>query len=120
MATADELKTSLNSFFTSEDANTIAGYKTQYILQLINNKTPDEVVHMVYNFLTDSKPSRGFNKLFEASKKHIKTKNGLDPLKFSLEAYIVENPKFHNLFNDNTISKAKERLVKYKYTPQIQ
>jgi hypothetical protein len=31
MATADELKISLNSFFTSEDANTIAGYKTQYI-----------------------------------------------------------------------------------------
>jgi hypothetical protein len=119
VATADELKTSLNSFFTSEDANTIAGYKTQYILQLINNKTPNEVLNMVCNFLTDSKPSRGFNKLFEASKKHIKTKNGLDPLKFSLEAYIVENPKFHNLFNDNAINKAKERLAKYKHTPQI-
>ena len=117
MATADELKTSLNSFFTSEDANTIAGYKTQYILQLINNKTPDEVVNTIHGFLIN--PTERFIKLFEASKKHIKTKNGLDPLKFSLEAYIVENPKFHNLFNDNTISKAKERLAKYKYTPQI-
>lgn len=52
-------------------------------------------------------PSEGYTRLFERGCLHL-----------TVEATVVENPHWHDLFEAAEIDKARSRLMQYRYTPQ--
>ncbi|HYD86234.1 MAG TPA: hypothetical protein VEA80_02055 [Vitreimonas sp.] len=55
-----------------------------------------------------AKPSDGYTRLYE---------RGF--LKLTVEAVVVENPKWHPLFADHEIERARARLLAYNYKPNV-
>jgi hypothetical protein len=54
------------------------------------------------------KPSDGYTHLYERGR-----------LDLTVEAMVVENPKWHPLFTGEELTKAKKRLVDYGYRPNV-
>lgn len=57
--------------------------------------------------INSTAPSDGYTHLYERGR-----------LDLTVEAMIVENPKWHELFTAEAIAKARGRLAEYKYTPR--
>lgn len=56
--------------------------------------------------INSAKPSDGYTNLYERGR-----------LDLTVEAMVVENTKWHELFTAEEIEKARIRLQKYNYTP---
>lgn len=57
--------------------------------------------------ISTPKPSEGYTHLFERGR-----------LDLTVEAMIVENARWHPLFSDDELAKARHRLKQYGYTPR--
>jgi hypothetical protein len=82
-----------------------AGYNATIFLRMLSDKGGVATAKYLINAL---KPSDGYTHLYERSR-----------LDLTVEATVVENPKWHPLFTGDEITKAKKRLVDYGYRPNV-
>jgi hypothetical protein len=85
-------------------ARTEAGYTPTIFLQMLVRRGGLSTAKYLIN---SDKPSDGYTNLYERGR-----------LDLTVEAMIVENPKWHPLFTDDEIQKAKRRLRQYGYQPR--
>lgn len=78
-----------------------AKYNATIFLGMLNNRGGLSTAKYLVNA---SKPSDGYTSLYE-----------LGRLDLTVEAMILENQKWHPLFTDEELNKAKKRLLDYKY-----
>ena len=81
-----------------------AGYTASIYLQMLNTRGGLSTARYLLN---SAKPSDGYTALFERGR-----------LDLTVEAMILENPKWHELFSDEELLKARKRLADYGYTPK--
>ena len=82
-----------------------AGYNATMFLQMLNDKGGPETARTLINSDT---PSTGYSALYERGR-----------LDLTVEALVVENPVWHELFVDEEIKKARRRLRQYEYKPNL-
>jgi hypothetical protein len=85
-------------------AKSEAGYSATIFLGMLNDRGGLSTAKYLINL---PKPSDGYTNLYERGR-----------LDLTVEAMIVENAKWHNLFTKDEIEKARHRLTEYKYTPK--
>jgi hypothetical protein len=85
-------------------AKTEAGYTATIFLQMLGDRGGLSTAKYLIN---SDKPSDGYTNLYERGR-----------LDLTVEAMVVENPKWHPLFTDEEIKKAKRRLRQYEYQPR--
>lgn len=82
-----------------EEARDKLGYDATKFIRMIS---PDRGVEVARMLIESGNPSRGFLRLWN---------EGKNPrLDLSVEAAVVDNPRFHSLFDEKIIKKAKVRL----------
>ena len=81
-----------------------AGYKASGFYTMILNQGGLKTAKQLIN---SSRPSDGYTKLWE-----------LNRLDISVEAVVLENPKWHGLFSQIELTKCEKRLVEYGYVPR--
>lgn len=81
-----------------------AGYNAVRFFQMLYKKRG---VQTAKDLINPDSPSDGYTALWEKGR-----------LDLTVEAMVVENEKWHELFTDDEIEKAKERLKEYKYKPK--
>lgn len=84
-----------------KDALAHCKYKAAYFLQMVNER--GGLAAARYLIATDT-PSEGFTKLWECGR-----------IDLTVEAVIVRNPSYHELFTEEELRLAKERLQQYGY-----
>lgn len=78
-----------------------AGYKASKFLQML---TKDRGILTAKKLINMSPPSDGYTALY--------LKNRLD---LTVEAVVIDDPKWHSLFTDQELKKADDRLIEYQY-----
>jgi hypothetical protein len=81
-----------------------ADYPANIFLKMLSDK--GGLVTAKY-LINSPKPSDGYTALYE--------RNRLD---LTVEAEVVENKKWHALFTENEIQRARDRLKQYRYKPK--
>ena len=81
------------------------GYKATKFLGMIGRDKGLATVKMLINA---PRESAGYAAMWEHNR-----------LDLTVEAVVLENPKWWPLFADEELAKARKRLSKYNYTPQI-
>jgi len=56
--------------------------------------------------INSDKPSDGYTNLYERGR-----------LDLTVEAMVIENPRWHSLFTENELIRARKRLDEYQYQP---
>jgi hypothetical protein len=84
-------------------ADTEAGYQAKGFFQMLNERRGRATAKALINA---SRPSDGFTRLFE--------KNRID---LTVEAEVIGDPRWHELFLPEELKKARLRLVQYRYSP---
>lgn len=82
-------------------AKTEAGYNATVFLRMLTDKNGVDTAKYLINA---AKPSDGYTNLYERQR-----------LDLTVEALVVENPKWHSLFTEGEIQKARKRLIEYRY-----
>jgi hypothetical protein len=85
-------------------AKSEAGYVASVFLRMLNEKGGLQTAKYLINAVH---PSAGYTRLFE-----------LGRLDLTVEAEVVENARWHSLFNEDELRKARKRLSDYQYTPE--
>ncbi len=85
-------------------AKSEAGYNARVFFQMLSERGGILTAKALVNA---PKPSDGFTKLFE--------QNRID---LTVEAELIENPKWHGLFSQEELRKARVRLEQYNYSPE--
>jgi hypothetical protein len=85
-------------------ARTEAGYAPTIFLQMLERRGGLSTAKYLIN---SDRPSDGYTNLYERGR-----------LDLTVEAMVVENPKWHPLFTDDEIRKARRRLRQYGYQPR--
>lgn len=81
-----------------------AGYNATIFLRMLTDKGGLATAKYLIN---GSKPSDGYTALYERGR-----------LDLTVEAMIIENKKWHELFEAEELAKARKRLNDYHYTPK--
>ena len=81
-----------------------AGYNASIFFQMISNRGGVGTAKALINA---TRPSDGYTHLYE-----------LGHLEITVEAVVVENPKWHSLFTAEEIARARKRLKDYRYEPK--
>jgi hypothetical protein len=84
-------------------AKSEAGYTAKIFFQMLSKKGG---LTTARDLINSSKPSVGYTNLYQ-----------LGRLDLTVEAMIVENAKWHELFTIEEIDKARVRLKQYNYNP---
>lgn len=79
-----------------------AGYNATIFLRMISDRGGLATAKYLINATT---PSDGYTHLYERGR-----------LDLTVEAMVVENPQWHELFTQDELAAAKRRLKKYGYT----
>ncbi|MEX0409071.1 hypothetical protein ABGN05_25855 [Aquibium sp. LZ166] len=80
-----------------------AGYNAKVFLQMLHERGGLATAKYLINA---TQPSEGYTRLYERGR-----------LDLTVEARVIDNPKWHPLFTDDEIAKARERLKAYGYRP---
>jgi hypothetical protein len=83
-------------------AKTEAGYNATIFLGMLSDRGGLATAKFLINA---SKPSDGYTHLYERGR-----------LDLTVEAMIVDNPKWHQLFSTEELARAKRRLADYGYS----
>jgi hypothetical protein len=91
-----------------------ARYKSTYFLDMLtrNSRSPDEQLRarageITAKMLINTKPTQsGFTAMYQL---------GPSWLRLTVEATIVENPKWHPLFTAEELERAEKRLIQHGY-----
>ncbi len=96
---AQEFEIALRDLYHTIVAETDAKYKPTLLMKMI-----DEIggVSSAKNLISREKPSDGYTRLWELKKLHL-----------TLEAFVLDNPKWHPLFTAEELQKATVRLKQY-------
>ena len=81
-----------------------AKYNASIFLQLVTTRGGLDTARYLIN---QPKPSDGYTHLYERER-----------LDLTVEAMVVENKKWHPLFQPEEIEKARKRLIDYGYEPK--
>lgn len=81
-----------------------AGYNANVFFRMISEHGGLQTARTLINA---NKPSDGYTALYERGR-----------LDLTVEAMIVENPIWHELFSPDELKRAKRRLQQYKYAPK--
>jgi hypothetical protein len=84
-------------------AKTEADYHATYFIQMLHR---DRGVSTALYLIGSSKVSEGFTALWERGR-----------LDLTVEALVFDNERFHPLFSEADVKKARARLKEYKYAP---
>jgi len=87
-----------------QTAKSDAGYTASIFLQMLNDRGGLSTAKYLINA---TQPSDGYTAL------HLRGR-----LDLTVEALVVENKKWHPLFSDEELEKARKRLKDYRYTPK--
>jgi hypothetical protein len=83
-----------------------AGYNATIFLRMISDRGGLATAKYLINSTT---PSDGYTHLYERAR-----------LDLTVEAMVVENTKWHDLFTSEELASANSRLKKYGYSPKDQ
>jgi hypothetical protein len=81
-----------------------AGYNASIFFQMISDRGGVRTAKALINA---PRPSEGYTHLYERGH-----------LEITVEAVVVENPKWHVLFTPEEIARARKRLKDYRYEPK--
>ena len=81
-----------------------AGYNATIFLKMIHEQEGRSTAKQLIN---SPKPSDGYTQLYERGR-----------LDLTVEALVVENGRWHALFEPEEIERASRRLREYRYTPR--
>lgn len=84
-------------------AKTEANYPANIFLQMVTDNGGRRTAKTLINA---SRPSDGYTALYERSR-----------LDLTVEALVVENPRWHSLFEPEELARARQRLKAYRYIP---
>jgi hypothetical protein len=79
-----------------------AGYNASIFLRMLTEQGGIQTARTLIN---SAKPSDGYTALYEKGR-----------LDLTVEAMVLENPKWHELFTSSELKRAKERLLQYGYS----
>ncbi|WP_187969326.1 hypothetical protein [Aquibium microcysteis] len=82
-----------------------AGYNAKLFLQMLNQRGG---LATAKHLINATQPSEGYTRLYERGR-----------LDLTVEARVLGNPKWHDLFTAEEIAKAKARLEAYGYTAHL-
>lgn len=82
-----------------------ADYPANIFLGMLNDRGG---IATAKHLINSSKPSDGYTALYERGR-----------LDLTVEAEVVENPKWHSLFTADELARARKRLADYRYEPKI-
>nr|WP_209788573.1 hypothetical protein [Agrobacterium tumefaciens] len=82
-----------------------AGYNALLFLQMLTTK---EGLATAKQLINAQKPSDGYTHLYERGH-----------LELTVEAMVIENPKWHGLFTSDELARARKRLIEYGYQPKM-
>ncbi|WP_262271842.1 hypothetical protein [Microvirga yunnanensis] len=85
-------------------AKSEASYNPSIFLSMLSRRGGLDTAKYLIN---SEKPSDGYTHLFERGR-----------LDLTVEALVVENQKWHGLFTEAELTRAKKRLKDYNYSPQ--
>lgn len=85
-------------------AKTEANYTATVFLRMLSDRGGLSTAKYLVN---SDKPSDGYTNLYERGR-----------LDLTVEAMIIENEKWHELFSEDELKKAKRRLRQYGYSPR--
>ncbi len=85
-------------------AKSEAGYNATMFLQMLSK---DKGLLTAKKLINSTKPSDGFTALYLKNCLHL-----------TVEALIIDNPKWQSLFEPTEIEKARKRLLEYNYEPK--
>ncbi len=80
------------------------GYRPTIFLNMLHERGGVSTARFLINAV---KPSEGYTRLYEAGR-----------LDLTVEAVVVENPQWHELFTSDEILRARRRLKDYRYEPK--
>ena len=81
-----------------------AGYPANIFLGMLNDRGGRSTAKYLINA---PKASDGYTALYERGR-----------LDLTVEATVIENPKWHEFFDEAELAKARKRLIAYHYTPK--
>ena len=81
-----------------------AGYPANIFLGMLNDRRGRSTAKYLINA---PKESDGYTALYERGR-----------LDLTVEAVVIENKKWHELFEEEELMKARKRLIAYGYTPK--
>lgn len=87
-------------------AKSEADYNATIFLRMLGDRGGLDTAKYLIN---SSKPSDGYTHLYERGR-----------LDLTVEAMVVENSKWHELFTVDELAKARLRLKQYGYTPKLE
>ena len=76
-------------------------YNPTRFIRMISSLGPIATAKALIN---SKDPSEGYTKLWELKK-----------LNLTVEAFVLENPRWHQLFTESELDRAKQRLLSFKY-----
>jgi hypothetical protein len=85
-------------------AKTEADYNASIFFQMISERGGVRTAKALINA---TRPSDGYTQLYQRGH-----------LEITVEAVVVENPKWHSLFTPDEIARARKRLKDYRYEPK--
>jgi hypothetical protein len=85
-------------------AKSEAGYTPTLFLQMLYDRGGFDTARYLIN---TRKPSEGYLQLYKRGR-----------LDLTVEALVVENPEWHDLFTPDELEKARRRLTEYRYSPK--
>jgi hypothetical protein len=91
-------------FTIYERAKSEAGYNATIFLRMLTDRGGRSTAKYLINA---AKPSDGYTALYE--------RNRLD---LTVEAMVVENKRWHDLFTGEELDRARKRLKDYRYAPK--
>lgn len=94
----------LTMFETYRRAKTEANYNATKFYSMLNENGGLATAKTLINA---AKPSDGYTALYERGR-----------LDLTVEAVVVENPKWYPLFTEEEITRSRKRLSDYRYTPR--
>ncbi len=86
-------------------AKSEAKYNAKFFLQMVSSRGGLDTAKYLLN---SPKVSDGYTALYERGR-----------LDLTVEAMVIENPKWHELFTSEELAKARLRLKKYGYEPKV-
>ena len=81
-----------------------AGYTASIFFQMLADRGGVATAKYLIN---SEKPSEGYTNLFQRGR-----------LDLTVEAMVIENSNWHDLFTEDELRKAKQRLAEYRYKPR--
>lgn len=81
-----------------------AGYNASLYLQMLYRH---DGLGTAKQLINSAQVSQGYTRLYE-----------LGRLDLTVEALVIDNPRWHNLFTQEELERARKRLAEYKYRAQ--